>query len=173
MNMSIVSILINIISILSIGGEIMNVQYVVPGELSEAVSHYNEKVDINEYINSEHVDKIINIISEHAWNNYKMKQHEYVVSVLVPAVCNEKKSRVIHSYLLGGEKIGESRTLSGAIVEPYNNEAQLPYYIFDVQDLEDFKHVMIGHGPRTFRIFIDKNSLSVLSPEQVKELREK
>ncbi|CAK7027053.1 MAG: hypothetical protein DELT_02617 [Desulfovibrio sp.] len=148
-------------------------KYIVPKELHDVVSEFNETIDIGKYIPEYDLDKITGVISEYAKLTYGMDQHEYVIALLVTTVHDEDKSRVVYSYLLGGEKVGESRTLSGHSANPQDHELQLPYYIFDIQDMEDFKHAMIGRGPRSFRMFIDKKDLSVLSPQQVKELQDK
>lgn len=149
----------------------MNIQFAVPEELSASVSLYKETIDITKYIPEDNIAKIVETIDKYAKNNYGMDKGEYVISLRVISVRDKDKSRVFYSYLLGGEKIGEARTFSGPITEPQKQEPRLPYYIFDVQDLADFEQPMIGHGPRTFRLFIDKTSLTILDPQRLEEIQ--
>ena len=148
---------------LTLGCRHMGGKYPVPEELASAVSEYNETIRIEEYIPKEHLEKIAKIIEEHAERKYGMRKDEYVVSLRVMTVREEDKSLVFYSYLLGGQKVGEQRTLSGPVTGLQLCELQRPYYIFDVTDRADFKQLMLGHGPRTFRVFIDKKLLRIVT----------
>lgn len=147
-------------------------RYAVPAEFFEAVSGYNETIPISRYLPEEDIPKITAAIAAYAKLNYGMSDGEYVVALRVTTMRDDNKNVVNCSYLLGGEKIGEARTLfsgSGADVQKHT-ALQQPFYVFDVHALADLKQLQLGWGPRSFRVFIDKNSLEILERQQIEQL---
>jgi len=139
-------------------------KYGVPAEFSEAVAEYSETIAIGRYLPEKDIPKITAAIAAHAKANYGMNEDEYAVALRVMTVRDGDNGVVFHSYLLGGEKIGEGRTLfSGPVAgaQKYTPSLEQPFYIFEVYNLEDLKQPRLGWGPRSFRVFVDKGSLEV------------
>ena len=136
-----------------------------PKEFFPGIAEYNETIDIGKYIPKEDMGKILKVIEEYAIRNYGMGKDEYVVTLRVMI---EGKGALFYSYLLSGEKISEGRTLFSATgKDPDESERRLSFYMFDVLGIEDLKTPRLGWGPRSFRLFIDRTSLTVVTGERV------
>jgi hypothetical protein len=128
----------------------------------ESIKVYNQTIDLEKYAGHGTIEHIENILEKYLLEKYGMRKGNYILSIIILSF--DKDSHwVKDEYLLDGRQIGKTRSLFQVQITQDSIDIQNDLFVIRVTDKEDLGKSMVGRGPRSCTVGIERNTLRIVN----------
>lgn len=128
----------------------------------ESIRTYNQTIDLEKYVGQDSIEHIEKILEEYLLEKYGMRKGDYILSIVLLSF-DRDSYWVKDEYLLDGRQIGKTRSLFQVPATHDSIYIQNNLYVIRVTDKNDLGKIMVGKGPRSSTVGIERNTLRIIN----------
>jgi hypothetical protein len=128
----------------------------------EFIKVYNQTIDLEKYAGHATIERIEETLENYMLEKYGMSKEDYILSIIILSF-DKDSFWVKDEYLLDGRQIGKTRSLFQVPIKQDSIDVQNDLFVIRVTDKEDLGKIMVGRGPRSSIIGIERNTLRIVN----------